>query len=519
MNPWLVGLPWPPSWDIEGENDIPRWRPRPPPAGTHLVPLADLNAMSPWVKQHAGHVETLYMTDIGWIPSVLNMLTALRALWLCKCPLLVGLSLGGLPWLQDLRLWRCDALAKLPPSIRALQALRRLHLMDCDKLTDVTEIARLGALKVLMIKACPVQRLELHWLQPVTKLTLLECGRLTALPDPLCTTLKSLGIVECRALETLPTSLSGLPHLTDITIEHSHLMSQLPDLVCPSLTALRLINMDALSGMPERLASSLTELVIRPCAWVLRQRSCIQEWTHYREHSRLLRLPTSLGALTRLTSLDLSTCYLLTSLPDEIGCLTSLLELDLSNCEELTVLPETITKLGALEVLNLARCTHLRALPEFLGALRALETLDIENCERLRALPISIGQLCALEEFCGKGCHALAVIPETFGHLGALTFLSLSECFSLAKLPETFGQLTRLQTLHVDLCAVKVLPTSLDRLCNLTNLLVPFELWDKAQRIRRKCLAYACILVQVMADRRRRVGLPSEIWSLVIDMI
>ncbi|KAJ8603198.1 hypothetical protein CTAYLR_003808 [Chrysophaeum taylorii] len=81
-------------------------------------------------------------------------------------------------------------------------------------------------------------------------------------------------------------------------------------------------------------------------------------------------------------ALDLRSCQF-AALPKEIGALTTLTSLDVSGCSHLTALPKEIGELAALTVLKLSGCSRLLALPIEFGRLDALTTLNLDGCRRL----------------------------------------------------------------------------------------------------------------------------------------
>ncbi len=97
-------------------------------------------------------------------------------------------------------------------------------------------------------------------------------------------------------------------------------------------------------------------------------------------------LPPEIGALTRLTELNLARNRL-TALPPEIGALTRLTKLNLSH-NRLTALPPEIGALTRLTELNLWG-NQLTALPPAIGALTRLTELNLAR-NRLTALPRAI---------------------------------------------------------------------------------------------------------------------------------
>ena len=107
----------------------------------------------------------------------------------------------------------------------------------------------------------------------------------------------------------------------------------------------------------------------------------------YLENCGLASLHASIGNLTALTRLDLSS-NLLTSLPASIGGLTALTTAVLKN-NGLVLLPDSIGDLTALQGLGLSS-NGLTSLPTSIGKLRGLKELDVRD-NYLGSLPDTIG--------------------------------------------------------------------------------------------------------------------------------
>ena len=156
---------------------------------------------------------------------------------------------------------------------------------------------------------------------------------------------------------------------------------------------------------------------------------------------KLTKLPASIGELTHLESLNLSSNQL-TTLPPSLGQLTQLTELDLSN-NQLTTLPDSLGQLTQLQTLNLSH-NQLTALPESLGQLTQLWSFHLSN-NHLKALPDSLRQLAHLQD--------LELIDN-----------------QLTEIPNFIGELTSLTVLELQGNQIRILPDSLRNLQNLTEL-------------------------------------------------
>jgi len=109
--------------------------------------------------------------------------------------------------------------------------------------------------------------------------------------------------------------------------------------------------------------------------------------------TNLTSLPSEIGALTNLHTLQISWNNNLTSLPSEIGALTNLLKLYIYRNYNLTSLPSEIGALTNLQELYISGNNNLTSLPSEFGALTNLHTLDIYSNNNLTSLPSEIGAL------------------------------------------------------------------------------------------------------------------------------
>jgi len=185
----------------------------------------------------------------------------------------------------------------------------------------------------------------------------------------------------------------------------------------------------------------------------------------------LKELPTSIGQLTTLRSLNLSWCSELKYLPTSIGQLTTLRSLNFSGCSQLKYLPTSIGQLTTFRSLNLSGCSKLKELPASIGQLTTLRSLNLSWCSKLKELPASIAQLITLWSLNLSGCSQLKELPTCIDKLSALTSLNLSGCSQLKELPTCIDKLTALQSLNLSGCSeLKELPTCIDKLTALTSL-------------------------------------------------
>ncbi len=158
----------------------------------------------------------------------------------------------------------------------------------------------------------------------------------------------------------------------------------------------------------------------------------------------LTRVPSELGKLTNLKSLDLS-FNRLTSVPAELGELTNLKTLDLRD-NRLTNFPRELGKLTKLMTLDLSTNKLTIVLPE-LGKLANLKTLNLSD-NRLTAFPRELGKLTSLTTLDLRN-NQIKSIPAELGKLTNLTTLDLRNN-QIRSIPAELGKLTNLTTLELD---------------------------------------------------------------------
>jgi Leucine-rich repeat (LRR) protein len=181
----------------------------------------------------------------------------------------------------------------------------------------------------------------------------------------------------------------------------------------------------------------------------------------------VLSLPSSIGELKHLTTLDLRSS-LIASLPPSIGKLQNLRDLDLSYMEDLFQLPQEIGDLASLNILDLEE-SSITSLPPSIGRLRNLQYLNLSETRKLSELPEELGNLVSLNKLNLRG-SSIASLPPSIGQLRNLNDLNLSQTENLLELPEEIGDLASLNKLDLGGSSITSLPSSLKMLCNLAYL-------------------------------------------------
>ncbi|XP_056165999.1 disease resistance protein RPV1-like isoform X1 [Syzygium oleosum] len=181
--------------------------------------------------------------------------------------------------------------------------------------------------------------------------------------------------------------------------------------------------------------------------------------------SNLLEFPSDVSGLKCLETLVLSGCSKLKELPTDLSGMRSLKELYIDNTA-IAQLPQSIFRLTKLEKFSLKRCRALEQLPDCIGELRSLKNIALDG-SLIKELPSSIGSWTELEKLSLVWCTSLTTLPDTIGNLRSLTHLLLGSS-SLIQLPASVGQLSQLKYLSVDLCKhLSQLPDTIGGLSSL----------------------------------------------------
>jgi len=193
---------------------------------------------------------------------------------------------------------------------------------------------------------------------------------------------------------------------------------------------------------------------------------------------QLTELPESLGRLTQLRQLHLSSNQLIT-LPDWLGNLTQLENLSLGG-NQLTTVPESLRQFTQLQLLDLSN-NELTTLPDWLGNLTQLQNLTLGG-NQLTTLPESMGQLSKLSLLHlneNQFAKSYAVSKKTFKLLASLPMLEslFISGNHLVDIQQEFDALFRilarsesLRALFLSRNQISLIPEEISLLRNLVNL-------------------------------------------------
>ncbi|XP_031280229.1 disease resistance protein RPP2B-like [Pistacia vera] len=272
------------------------------------------------------------------------------------------------------------AIKEIPSSVDCLTELHALYLRDCTRLKSISSsICKLKSLSELDLSGCRKLQSFPEILEKMEHLEYLSLCRATViieLPSSIegLNGLRRLRMRDCKNLETIPSSICNLTSLIEIDAYGCLKLNKLPE----NLIHLKTLNVreTAISQLP----------------------SCIPSWKGIEfldcPNCRGLILP-QLSSLCSLETLYLPFCNQ-TEIPDDLCNLTSLETLDLSG-NNFKNLPLGIKQLSHLNALYLGNCNMLQSVPELPFSLIFLEANNCKMLYSLPEPPSSLNELDAPE--------------------------------------------------------------------------------------------------------------------------
>lgn len=265
--------------------------------------------------------------------------------------LIEGPIVSGVPCLEILLLEGCINLVKVHESIGQHKKLVLLNLKDCINLQTLPTNFEIDSLEELNLFGCSkVKKLPNFGknMQCLSLLNLEECKSLLCLPNSICNlkSLRKLSICGCSKLSTLPNNMNENGSLEELDVSETAITEITSSKVC-----LEKLKELSIGGRKELVSNSPWNL----CQWIS------MSW--WQQVPKELILPP-LSRLTSLKFLNLSYCDLNDeSIPDDLGSLSSLLGLDLSGNNFANPPSQCISNLHTLKSLALIDCPMLESLP------------------------------------------------------------------------------------------------------------------------------------------------------------
>ncbi|KAL9246455.1 hypothetical protein vseg_019987 [Gypsophila vaccaria] len=380
-------------------------------------------------------------------------------------------SIGNMCCLVRLNLRRCSNLVGFPGDITGMKGLKELIFAGCSKFRGLPDdVCSLKSLVKLRLDSTAIVELPrfLFRLTQLEVLSLDNCSLLMELPEWIgkLSSLKDLSLNHTK-LKALPESIGSLSSLGTLRLVHCSALATLPDSVqnFNSLSELRLTG----TSLPELPPSICSLRYLR----VLSVGQC----------RSLSRLPVSIKGLASLTELHIDSTSI-TYVPDQICSLKFLRTLEMNNCKSLASLPKSIGKMSSLTVLWVVG-TAIKQLPKSIGGLENLSWLNLNECRELCRLPDSIGMLTSLRILTMEET-SVTCLPESFGMLENLRVLKMKKLKIMAEihasnqddlhglvnvLPASFCNLSLLEEFDGQACRISgQIPDDFAKLCNLKIL-------------------------------------------------
>ena len=336
---------------------------------------------------------------------------------------------SGAPNLERLILEGCTSLLEVHPSIGFHKKLIFLNLDGCKNLKRFSSSIHMESLRILTLSAClklnkfPEVQGNMEHLQKLS----LEGTAIKGLPSSIenLTELALLNLKDCKSLESLPNNIFKLKSLKTLILSNCSRFKKLPEI--------------------QENKESLMELFL--------------------DGSAIPELPSSIGCLNGLVSLNLTKCKKLASLPQSIRELTSLRILDLCGCSELKELPNDLGSLQCLVDFK-ADGSGIQEVPPSINLLTNLQVLSLAGCKGAKSKQRNL-----VLSFCPSPTIPLRV--PSFSGLNSLTKLNLSDCNLLEGVsPIDLTSLSSLVVLNLSRNSFITVPTGLSGLSRLQCLIL-----------------------------------------------
>ncbi len=367
----------------------------------------------------------------GEIPNELRTLVGLQVLYLDRNQLTgeIPRGLGSLPNLQWLYLGSNRLTEEIPNELGNLSSLQSLYL-GYNRLTGniPTELGNLSNLKDL-----DLNRNQLTGEIPT------ELGNLSSL--------QWLYLDENQLTGEIPTELGSLSNLQRLYLNKNQLAGVLPQ----GLTGLTMLESFAfhsnlgicapVNGAFQSWLQSIGDVSGSSCAPVdsLEDRAALVEFYSATDGKKWRTKTNWLSdrpvrewhgvtndADGRVTGLYLSRNQLTGEIPTELGNLSNLQTLNLSLNQLTGEIPTELGNLSNLQTLNLSLNQLTGEVPTELGGLSNLEVLHLSRNQLMGEIPTELGSLLSLEQLFLNRNRLTGEIPPELGNLSNLRVLLLS---------------------------------------------------------------------------------------------
>ena len=160
-------------------------------------------------------------------------------------------------------------------------------------------------------------------------------------------------------------------------------------------------------------------------------------------------IPTQLGNLAKLKTLELGYNNLSGSIPSQLGNLTNLDSLGLADNQLTGNIPSQLGKLTNLESLGLSENNLAGPIPSGLGNLSRLTYVNLHSNQLSGTIPSQLGNMANLEHLLLHNNQLTGGIPSQLGNLSKLQRLELHDNQLSGPIPSQLGNLSNLGTLYL----------------------------------------------------------------------
>ncbi|XP_062004383.1 disease resistance protein RUN1-like [Rosa rugosa] len=351
--------------------------------------------------------------------------------------------------MESINLQGCKSLVQVPDLSKCVY-IKSINLLGCVSLVQVPDLSKSVNIESINLQSCADLVQVPSYFQKFTKLTYLNlgyCSKISFLPK-LPSKLEFLDLSE-TAIEELPPSIFSLEKLVKLNL-HScssieNTLSSPWKMKSLNYLSLRYTKIETVPSSAFMCMTGIISLDLSNC-------------------DRLVSLPTDICKLKSLERLDLSGCSSFTNFPEIAEPMEHLQYLNLSGTK-IEELPSSVGNLVGLKTLDLSYCRSLELLPNSFYNLNLLEWFSLDECVELKKLPLSF-ILCSLVNLNLGSCKLLEEIPDCFTSFPALQVLNLSQTM-IETIPPTIKQVLRLKSLRLVLCkrlqSLPVLPCLLEK--------------------------------------------------------
>ncbi|XP_047082349.1 receptor kinase-like protein Xa21 [Lolium rigidum] len=380
-------------------------------------------------------------------------------------------SLGNLTFLEILDLSTNRFTGELPP-LNSLHRLQELVLLDNllhgiipDTLTNCSKLQKIFLYRNHLVGEIPP---NIGLLSNLLVLELSGNNLTGAIPPSLknISQLKAIYLSDNELTGTIPDELGQLPNLSALSLSGNRLSGGIPETLYKNnqsfLRALDLgFNMLGTS-LPSNFGDSLPSLI-----------DLLLGYNNFEGH-----IPASMGNISQLGALDLSSNYFSGQIPSSLGRLGMLNFLnlggnqleakDMGNWEFITAL----SNCSSLQVLGLGGNKLQGPIPNSIGKLSSeLQQLDLDTNELSGSVPINTGNLVGLTLLDLSNNRLDGPIEGWVGKLKELTVLILEGNSFTGPIPSSIGNLTYLTTISLAENEFEgPIPPSMGNLAMLTKL-------------------------------------------------